>query len=56
MLPNPDDGKVSVENTKIEGMNDHISLPVAHPFIMKNDKVIYQVVHYLKHGKFKRRK
>ncbi|MCP3849093.1 MAG: alpha/beta hydrolase [Gammaproteobacteria bacterium] len=56
LLPNPDDGKVSVENTKIEGMNDHISLPVAHPFIMKNDKVIYQVVHYLKHGKFKRRK
>ncbi|KGJ93919.1 esterase/lipase family protein [Colwellia psychrerythraea] len=54
MLPKPDDGKVSVENTKLGGMRDHISLPVTHPFMMKNNKVINQVLYYLNHGHFSR--
>lgn len=51
-LPNPDDGKVSVENTKIEGMRDFISLPVSHPYIMKDEQAITQIIHYLQHGQF----
>lgn len=54
MLPNPDDGKVSVENTKLEGMSDHISVPASHPFLMRNKQVIQQTLYYLKHGNFKR--
>lgn len=51
-LPNPDDGKVSVESTKIDGMRDFITMPVSHPFIMKDDEAITQSIYYLTHGKF----
>jgi len=54
MLPKPNDGKVTVENTKLEGMSDHITLPVTHPFMMNNNDVISQIVYFLKCGMFKR--
>lgn len=51
-LPNPNDGKVSVENTKVEGMHDFISLPVSHPYIMEDKEAIAQTIYYLRHGQF----
>lgn len=51
-LPNPKDGRVSVENTKLDGMKDHIILPVSHPFLMKNDDAINQVLRFLEVGEF----
>ena len=54
LIPQRDDGKVSVENTKLDGMKDYLKIPVSHPFLMSDDKVIHQIIYYLREGKFER--
>jgi pimeloyl-ACP methyl ester carboxylesterase len=53
-LPGKDDGKVSVEATRMEGMDDHLEMPVNHVFMMRDKDVIDQVLHYLEKGSFRR--
>jgi hypothetical protein len=52
VLPNPDDGKVSVNDTKLEGMSDFALVHVSHAYIMKNDEVIGLVKEFLLSGQF----
>ena len=49
----PNDGKVSVERTKLAGMTDFIIVPENHSFIMNSKYVQEQTIYFLKNGYFK---
>ena len=52
MIAGPDDGKVSIKNTKVEGMTDHIVIHRTHPMIMKGADAIELTLRFIKQGKF----
>ena len=51
-IAGPSDSIVSIESTKVRGMNAHMVLPVTHTLMMRNNEVIEQAIHYLKTGSF----
>jgi pimeloyl-ACP methyl ester carboxylesterase len=51
-LPKPHDSRVSVENTKLDGMTDHIVIGTSHPWLPGNRAAIAQTIAFLRDGKF----
>jgi triacylglycerol lipase len=52
VLENPDDGRVSVKDTKIEGMDDFVIVEHSHAFMMKKPVPIELTKTFLRTGKF----
>ena len=51
-LPHPNDGTVTVEETRVTGATDHIVLPVSHSGMLLSLRVANQVSAFLKQGQF----
>ena len=52
-FPEPNDGTVAVAETKIDGLTDHVVLPVSHVALLWSASVAEQVEHFLDHGRFR---
>jgi pimeloyl-ACP methyl ester carboxylesterase len=52
MLPKPHDGRVSIANTKLEGMADHVVVAAAHPWLLRNSVAVAQTIAFLQDGTF----
>ncbi len=52
VLPTPNDGKVSVASTQVDGMDDFIVVDSSHRYITRSDEVIVNTRSFLKSGEF----
>ena len=51
-LPIPNDGVVSVESTRLDGMTDFIEIEVTHWDMRSDPAVAGRVTEFLRHGRF----
>lgn len=52
LLPGQDDGVVTTENTKVEGMKDFLTVPEKHYRLRGTKVVMQQAAYFLKNGNF----
>ncbi len=52
VLPGPNDGRVTVRSTRLEGMADHITVAAAHHGLARHPEVIRQTVAFIRDGRF----
>lgn len=52
MIDGPDDGKVSIERTRVDGMSDHLVIHAVHPFLASDDEAIRETIRFLRTGRF----
>ena len=51
----PSDGKVAVASTRLEGMQDHLTLPHSHTWLQYRRAGVVQAVTFLQRGRFEHR-
>lgn len=54
ILAEPNDGKVTVSSTKLDGADDHIVVHATHTFMMFNPIVVVEILNFLANGAFNR--
>ncbi|MBV9236395.1 MAG: alpha/beta fold hydrolase [Xanthobacteraceae bacterium] len=54
VLPRPNDGRVSVARSKLEGMADHIAIKATHTGLPRHTGAIQQTIAFLAEGRFDR--
>jgi pimeloyl-ACP methyl ester carboxylesterase len=52
ILPRPNDGKVSVRRTMLEGMVDHTIVKASHAGLLRHPAAIQQIIRFLCKGRF----
>ncbi len=52
LIPGRSDGKVAVAATRIDGMADHITLPVSHTLMVSDRRVITATLRFIESGSF----
>jgi pimeloyl-ACP methyl ester carboxylesterase len=52
VLENPDDGRVSVDDTRLEGMDDFVVVEHSHAFMMRMREPIELTIRFLQTGSF----
>jgi pimeloyl-ACP methyl ester carboxylesterase len=52
LIPGPDDGKVGVDNARVEGAADFLVLPATHTFIMNSAEAADATIRFLRTGRF----
>lgn len=52
LVPGPDDGKVSVQSTKLPGIHEHLITKTSHTFIMQNKNIHVSIENFLKNNSF----
>jgi triacylglycerol lipase len=55
IIPGKDDGKVSVDSAKVEGMKDFLVVHASHTFIMNDKTVISESLSFIRNGYFEKR-
>jgi pimeloyl-ACP methyl ester carboxylesterase len=53
IVPRPNDGRVSVESSRLDGMAGHITVKASHNGLLRNRLAIDQTIAFLREGRFK---
>jgi pimeloyl-ACP methyl ester carboxylesterase len=52
LLPGESDGTVAVDETRLDGMDDFLTVPRGHTFIMNSRRVLTHALRFLERGRF----